>query len=131
MLLCFNQKLGMQISRTGSLNDYSVPNPRPVGYDRILDRSQKRLTAFLPRPCHVLRECYRLTHPGSWKRNNEPIREMVRGVIRRHRSTVGVWGAVEQKTGLRRSPAYSSSGASPLLKGRSCPCATASGSAKA
>ena len=43
----------------------------------------------------------------------------------------GVWGAVEQKTGLRRSPAYSSSGASPLLKGRSCPCATASGSAKA
>jgi hypothetical protein len=43
---------------------------------------------------------------------------------------LGVWGATEQKTGLVNC-GYSSSGVSALLRGRSCPCATESGSANA
>jgi hypothetical protein len=42
----------------------------------------------------------------------------------------GVWGATEQKTGLRID-GYSSSGASALLRGRNSPFATDSGSANA
>jgi hypothetical protein len=42
----------------------------------------------------------------------------------------GVWGATEQKTGLRNC-CYSSSCVSALRRGRSCPCVTESGSANA
>jgi hypothetical protein len=85
VLLCFSQKLGMQISRTGSLNDYSVPNPPARWYRPDIGPVTEKLDCAFTAAFPHVRECYRLTHPGGWKRNNEPIREMVRSVIRRHR----------------------------------------------
>jgi hypothetical protein len=84
VLLCFNQKLGMQLSRAGTLSDYSVPNPPALWYRPDIRVLTKRLDRVFASASLRIRECYRLTHPGSWKRDSEPIREMVRNVIGRH-----------------------------------------------
>jgi hypothetical protein len=68
VLLCFNQKLGMQLSRAGTLNDYSVPNPPALWYRPDIGVLTKRLDRVFASASLRIRECYRLTHPGSEKR---------------------------------------------------------------
>jgi hypothetical protein len=84
VLLCFNQKLGMQLSRAGTVSDYSVPNPPASWYGPDIGVLTKRLDLVFASTSSCIRECYRLTHPGAWIRDDEPIREMVRNIIRRH-----------------------------------------------
>jgi len=78
-----------------------------------------------------LRETFVRWYPGMQAKRRDDNRE--EGCVApglKCSPVLGVWGATEQKTGLRNDR-YSSSGVSGLRRGRNWPCATESGSANA